>query len=135
MPKELIMKNTVVTKWTLAGAVGLFAITAGFSSSARAEESPCRADAEKFCKGVSPGGGRIIRCMKEHENELSPACKDHIAKKREEIEEVHAACKDDAAKLCKDVPRGRGAIARCLHEHEKDVSSACKDAISKAKAK
>ncbi len=28
-----------------------------------------------LCKGVIPGGGRLLRCLKEHENELSPDCK------------------------------------------------------------
>lgn len=35
----------------------------------------CKDDAARFCKDVKPGGGRIVRCLKEHESELSPACK------------------------------------------------------------
>ncbi|MFO1058567.1 MAG: cysteine rich repeat-containing protein, partial [Dongiaceae bacterium] len=34
----------------------------------------CAADAEKLCKGVQPGGGRIQACLKQHSAELSPAC-------------------------------------------------------------
>jgi hypothetical protein len=34
----------------------------------------CKADAEKFCKGIRPGRGRILACLKSHQSELAPAC-------------------------------------------------------------
>jgi hypothetical protein len=34
----------------------------------------CRPDAQKLCKDVKPGGGRIAQCLKEHKAELSPEC-------------------------------------------------------------
>ena len=43
----------------------------------------CKADVEKFCKDVKPGGGRIIACLKGNKDRLSQACKDEIAKARE----------------------------------------------------
>lgn len=39
-----------------------------------AEREACQADFEKFCPGVHPGGGRIIECLAEHLNELTPEC-------------------------------------------------------------
>lgn len=45
-------------------------------------QGPCKADREKFCKDVKPGGGRIIECMKTKMAELSPECKEHIAKEK-----------------------------------------------------
>ena len=49
------------------------------ASKARAEKAErvreeCRADAEKFCKGIAPGGGRILSCLKSRQQELQPAC-------------------------------------------------------------
>jgi len=46
---------------------------------ARAEKAErvreeCKADAEKFCKGIAPGGGRILSCLKSRQPELQPAC-------------------------------------------------------------
>ena len=35
----------------------------------------CKTDAEKLCKSVQPGGGRILGCLKQHQAELSPGCK------------------------------------------------------------
>ena len=34
----------------------------------------CKPDAEKFCKDVKPGKGLIIRCLKQHQAELSANC-------------------------------------------------------------
>jgi hypothetical protein len=31
---------------------------------------------------VKPGGGRILKCLKEHESELSPACNEKLPKGR-----------------------------------------------------
>jgi len=42
----------------------------------------CKADAEKFCKDVKPGKGRMKKCMKSHKKELSQACKDSRKNKR-----------------------------------------------------
>jgi hypothetical protein len=34
----------------------------------------CKADTEKFCKGIRPREGRILSCLKGRESDLSPAC-------------------------------------------------------------
>ena len=34
----------------------------------------CRQDAETFCRGVQPGGGRIVDCLIEHQKEISDGC-------------------------------------------------------------
>ena len=44
----------------------------------RGEMRGCRADAEKFCKGVQRGEGRILRCLEPHRAELTPACASEI---------------------------------------------------------
>ncbi len=87
---------------------------------------PCAEDAAKFCKEVQPGGGRILNCMKEHENDLSPACKQHIAQVKERVKEAQAACQDDVMRFCQDVKPGGGRIIRCLKEHESELSPDCK---------
>jgi len=35
----------------------------------------CEPEIYMFCPGVQPGGGRVMKCLKAHKNELSPACK------------------------------------------------------------
>jgi hypothetical protein len=37
-------------------------------------EHACSGDIAQFCKEIQPGGGRIIKCLREHEKQLSPSC-------------------------------------------------------------
>jgi len=39
------------------------------------QRSACMGDYEKYCKGVTPGGGRIIACLAKESDKLTPACK------------------------------------------------------------
>jgi 3-hydroxymyristoyl/3-hydroxydecanoyl-(acyl carrier protein) dehydratase len=101
----------------------------GLTSASFAQEavqnSACKADIAKFCKGVQPGQGRIVRCMNAHENELSVACKNLIAEEKEKSQEFVQSCKADAAKFCKDVKPGDDRIINCLKQHKAELSAAC----------
>src|SRR5581483_1084961 len=41
----------------------------------RAAVSACMGDHARLCSSVTPGGGRIIRCLAEHSAALSPGCR------------------------------------------------------------
>ena len=43
------------------------------------QRSACMGDYEKFCKGVAPGGGRIIACLAQSSDKLTPDCKKVVA--------------------------------------------------------
>ncbi len=68
-----------------AGLIALGCLTLALA--AHADDSPpnarkaCKADYQKFCSGVSHGGGRILECLKSHQSEISPACQQVIASK------------------------------------------------------
>ena len=61
----------------LASALSLAALVSA-ESGALAQQAAamkyCRADFERLCPGVQPGGGRIIACLKEHKEEVSIGC-------------------------------------------------------------
>jgi hypothetical protein len=56
------------------------ASTLGLAASAYAQDKPCMADAARLCPDVEPGGGAQIECLKQHKEELSPACKKNVMK-------------------------------------------------------
>jgi len=43
-----------------------------------AARAACSADLQQFCAGVQPGGGRMLACLKEHRDQVSPPCKQAV---------------------------------------------------------
>jgi hypothetical protein len=106
---------------------------AGEAAQAR-EQGPCADDVAKYCKDIQPGRGRIARCLKQHEQELSPACKQHAAEVKKKGQEFRAACEDDVLRLCGDVKAGGGRILHCLKQHEQELTPDCKATMQRKKA-
>jgi len=111
------MKNN---KIVLSSLVFVLALAAPCAR-AFAQQGPCKADAEKFCKD-SKGTDRMA-CLKTHEADLSDACKAKMAGHKGKGMESHP-CAPDAEKFCKD-SKGMDRMA-CLKTHEADLSDACK---------
>ncbi|MFG1345022.1 cysteine rich repeat-containing protein [Xanthobacter autotrophicus DSM 431] len=44
----------------------------------KALRTACEADVKKLCAGIQPGGGRIVQCLKDHRQEVSPPCQASI---------------------------------------------------------
>jgi hypothetical protein len=40
-----------------------------------AERQACEADYHRLCATVLPGGGRILKCLNEHDKDLAPGCR------------------------------------------------------------
>jgi hypothetical protein len=95
---------------------------------------PCRGDVERFCRGATRSGG-LAACLKEHESELSAACKDQgseiagvAQQRRGSIRALPEACKGDAAKFCPAVEAN--GITRCLKGHRSGLSAKCASAFA-----
>jgi hypothetical protein len=71
------------TLFTGVVAAALF----GAASLASAQEHPCMADAARLCPNIEPGGGAQMQCLKEHKEELSPACKKKVMSAKIKMEE------------------------------------------------
>ncbi|MDX1958101.1 MAG: cysteine rich repeat-containing protein [Leptospiraceae bacterium] len=95
------------------------------------KKGPCKEDAKKLCADVKPGEGRIIKCLKEKEQQLSEACSTHFAEVKAKNKEFANACKDDRKKFCKDVQLGGGRIIKCLKDNQASLAEACKTALAK----
>jgi hypothetical protein len=57
-------------------AATLFCASQAFAQElAAAQRDACLGDYEKYCKSVTPGGGRIIACLAKESDKITPACK------------------------------------------------------------
>ena len=54
-------------------------LAVAFSGVASAQSSDprgaCKADYDKFCAGIAPGGGKVIACLEGKRDQLSATCK------------------------------------------------------------
>ena len=120
----LIRKPGIVV--LMIAAVALWMSTAAVSVGAAQEQGPCADDVQKFCKDVQPGEGRIAKCLKEHEADLSRACKRQMIEVKKRVHEFREVCEDDVLRLCAGVKPGGGRIIKCLKEHESELSPECR---------
>ena len=98
--------------------------------------SACKVEIELFCNDISPGNGRMIACLYAYEDELSTTCDYHLLRAAgelrdlmDELNQVTVACKPDIESKCAGIQQGKGRVARCLKQHEKQISNACHAAI------
>lgn len=110
------------------GVLGLaLLVLASASAEARGGGGVCREEIAALCPGLERGPD-LRACIKDKRDQLSPECQQKMAH-RAHKKQMRAACHDDVAALCSDVERERGAIKRCLREHEADLSDACRAAL------
>jgi hypothetical protein len=130
---KLIKGMAVLKRAMMVLTVVMLSIGVAAAADTPAAKSPCADDAAKYCKDVKPGDGRIAKCLKENEKQLSPACKSSIEDTKKRVKEAHQACEADAQKFCKDVKPGQGRIVKCLREHEKELSPECRAKMTEPK--
>lgn len=73
-------------------------------TAAMAKNSPCKEDKTKFCKDVKAAGGKVKACLREHLDEVSPACKESLAKKKREAAPADAKKPSEPAKPADAMP-------------------------------
>jgi cysteine rich repeat protein len=123
------IRNAIVSAALALLAAGL---ATGALAQARKADGPCAEDAKKFCGNEKPGGGRVAKCMKTHEAELSPSCQGAMKAAEQRIEEVRNECKADAEKFCKGIRPGQGRILACLKSHQAELAPACAAEFNRA---
>lgn len=110
-------------------STSLIMASALFAEESSDHKRACAADVKKFCPSVEKGQGRIIKCLKEHEKEISPECSARLSKGKERMKTIMENCREDAESLCKDVARGHGAKMKCLDSKKDQVSQKCKEVL------
>jgi len=128
-----MQRGVVLT--VVSAAVVLFGVGSAMAQPPRA----CVGDVEKLCKDTPAGAGRILACLQVHSSQLSSECQQALETKRMHAERRRTPgaarnnwvtpCMGDVEKLCKGIPAGAGRIAECLHQHQAELSDACKAAF------
>lgn len=109
-------------------ALLLAVLGAGFSpvTQAQSAQRACRADFAQFCKGTQPGQGRVLACLREHQEQLSPDCKSSL--------ENTQTCADRARQLCGgtgvDQAPERHAMRQCLQQHRDELPANCRSQLA-----
>jgi hypothetical protein len=60
-------------------ALALSALSTAALAQTAAERAACSADVKAFCAGLMPGGGRLLNCLADHKDKISPACAKVVA--------------------------------------------------------
>src|SRR5947209_4445730 len=96
---------------------------------------PCITDAERLCKDVEPGCGRVVACLNKHDAQLSKECKENRKAFRDRKEHLIKICEEDAYQFCGGVHPAPNAIARCLAQNSPKLSPDCRKGIEEARRK
>jgi hypothetical protein len=99
----------------------------------------CKKELETYCKGVTPGEGRVLACLYAFSDKLTPQCEYALYDSAAQLERALTAltyvaneCRDDLKKFCSGTQPGQGRLLACIEKNEKQVSSRCKAAIKEA---
>jgi hypothetical protein len=55
----------------------------GLASEVKLAAVVCRWDIGRLCSDVTPGQGKVLACLQQHEDDLSPECKKQLAEMKQ----------------------------------------------------
>jgi len=64
-----------MSKLNFAALVAAIALSGLASAQSADPRGACKADYDKFCAGIAPGGGKVIACLDAKRDQLSVSCK------------------------------------------------------------
>ena len=94
---------------------------------------PCAETVTKYCKDVTPGGGRIMKCLSDHRDDQSMACRDWLQDQNKSLKELNTACPGEIASLCNFDPPDTIRIYICLDHNYMVLKSDCRDKLREIK--
>ncbi|KAG1672451.1 hypothetical protein FOA52_013237 [Chlamydomonas sp. UWO 241] len=100
----------------------------------------CRDDVDLYCKGISPGNGRVHACLRDNMGKISKRCaKEELKLQAKEMSDIrlrpklNRACSEEKAVYCDDVKPGRARVVQCLVENmaHPDFGQECLEELEK----
>ncbi len=96
----------------------------------------CETELKTYCKGVTPGEGRILSCLYAYGDKLSGQCEFALYDAAAQLERFVAAlsyvaneCDADIDKYCANVEIGEGRILSCLEAQGSNIQKRCTQAL------
>ncbi len=105
------------------------ALLAAVSSSRAA--GPCADDAAAACPKTKDWQDRV-KCLEQHQDKLSPACKTHLAEMKSRGDAFRDDCKADIGGACLNL-QGH-ALMECLETQGDKLSKPCADRLAAMRA-
>ena len=109
-------------------ALGLACIIAALPASAEVY-TPCNETINKYCKNVVPGSGRIVKCLNDHREDQSIACKDWVNDQMKSLDELMATCPEEIAIMCNIDPPDKIRIYFCLQQNSISLKLDCRSKL------
>jgi ABC-type microcin C transport system permease subunit YejB len=94
---------------------------------------PCAETITKYCKDVTPGGGRIMKCLNDHRDDQSIPCKDWLEEQYKSLQELNTACTEEIARLCSFDKPDSIRIYKCLDDNYIALKSECREKLREIK--
>jgi OOP family OmpA-OmpF porin len=111
-------------------------ISRGMNEAMKIMGDGCSKEIAGFCSDVPLGGGRVLRCLKAHQSEVSLECQAALAEGAATIDNAlgnanffGVKCGRDIENQCASVKPGEGKMLACLTEHINLVTKRCVDAL------
>jgi len=97
----------------------------------------CKKEIDTYCKGITPGQGRILACLFAFEDKLSNRCEFALYDAASQLERAINAlaytaneCREDLKSFCSAVKPGEGRLLDCLDKNKEKLSERCSQAMS-----
>ena len=96
----------------------------------------CKKELGTYCKGVTPGEGRVLACLYAYGDKLSNRCEYALYDASIQLERAINAlsfvaneCRDDLNAYCSAVKPGEERLLKCLEKNKTKVSRRCNQAM------
>ena len=123
-----MMKTRKIGRLLCPAAVVFAAVLVGSPSPAQVA-GPCAETVTRYCKDVVPGGGRLMKCLNEHRDDQSIACRDWVEDQQKSVNDLIAACPEEIATLCSVDPTDKIRIYLCLQGNYTSLRLDCRSKL------
>ncbi len=125
-------KDIRLGRLLLAAAFTIVCVLSSFQSYAQIA-GPCAETVAKYCKDVTPGGGRIMKCLNDHRDDQSLVCKDWLADQNKSLKELNGVCAEEIARFCSFETTDYFRIYQCLNDNYVALKLDCRGKLREIK--